>query len=77
MAINGEAIYNTKPWTSQNDTLADTVWYTQSNNGNQIYAMILRWPPNNVLYLGAVLLPDNAQILLLGSKEPLKVCIYL
>lgn len=25
--VNGEAIYNTVPWTYQNDTLTPDVWY--------------------------------------------------
>jgi len=29
--INGEAIYNSVPWTFQNDTVTPGVWYVDSN----------------------------------------------
>ena len=27
MAVNGEAVYSTKPWTYQNDTITPGIWY--------------------------------------------------
>lgn len=29
--VNGEAIYGTKPWTYQNDTVTKNVWYAATN----------------------------------------------
>ncbi|XP_076247951.1 alpha-L-fucosidase [Calliopsis andreniformis] len=72
LAINGEAIYNTKPWMVQNDTLANNVWYTQSKNEKQIYASILHWPNDGVLKLGSLKVSVNTQISLLGSKQTIK-----
>ena len=30
LTVNGEAIYNSIPWTHQNDTPAEDIWYTAS-----------------------------------------------
>ncbi|XP_054013327.1 alpha-L-fucosidase [Hylaeus anthracinus] len=71
LAINGEAIYDTKPWIWQNDTLTGSVWYTQSKNQKQIYALILSWPDNGKLYLGSLKVPSDTQIFLLGCAQPI------
>ncbi|XP_012245713.2 alpha-L-fucosidase [Bombus impatiens] len=68
LKINGEAIYNTKPWITQNDTLSNTVWYTQSKNIKQVYAIILEWPNEGLLYLGSLKISPSTQISVLGSK---------
>ncbi|XP_068975550.1 alpha-L-fucosidase [Bombus flavifrons] len=68
LKINGEAIYNTKPWITQNDTLSNTVWYTQSKNIKQVYAIILEWPNEGLLYLGSLKTSRSTQISVLGSK---------
>lgn len=77
LAINGEAIYNTKYWTAQNDTVTGTVWYTQSNDGKRIYASILEWPNNNTLYLGSISPPRNTRITLLGYPSNISVSVSL
>lgn len=78
MVINGEAIYNTKPWTVQNDTLTGSVWYTQSKDENQLYASILEWPDNNTLFLGSIKnISSNTQIHLLGYSSIIPVSILL
>lgn len=67
LSINGEAIYDTSPWMSQNDTLSGNVWYTCTKKAynaaaptakptsadtiTAIYAISLEWPPNGVLVL--------------------------
>lgn len=75
LKINGEAIYNTKPWTTQNDTLTYNVWYTQNKNTKQIYAIILTWPNKDVLYLGSFRATTNTQISVLGSNLLIEVYI--
>ncbi|XP_076645454.1 alpha-L-fucosidase [Halictus rubicundus] len=72
LAINGEAIYNTKPWHAQNDTLTNSVWYTQSKNKRLIYALIIDWPKDGILHLGSLTVSVNTQIFMLGSDEPIK-----
>lgn len=39
--VNGEAIYNTKPWKFQNDTTNSNVWYTTKNSS--VYAILIEW----------------------------------
>lgn len=34
LSINGEAIYSSKPWKYQNDTVTNGVWYTTTKSDN-------------------------------------------
>ncbi|CAL7935329.1 unnamed protein product [Xylocopa violacea] len=73
LKINGEAIYNTKPWANtQNDTLTNSVWYTQNKRTKEIYAIILEWPETGVLHLGSLKATTVTQMSLLGSKLLIK-----
>lgn len=65
LKINGDAIYKTKPWEYQNDTINSDVWYTMpktpskisgrnSQTASTVYAVTLKWPENNLLTLGAL-----------------------
>lgn len=71
LKVNGEAIYNSKPWKVQNDTLTEHVWYTQSKDETKLYASFLKWPKENILYLGSLKVQDNMRISLLGSSGQL------
>jgi alpha-L-fucosidase len=74
LSINGEAIYESSPWTTQNDTLIYGVWYT--TNDPSVYAIVLNWPDDNVVNLGSVVsLFANAdtEVTLLGNEEQLSV----
>ncbi|XP_053377084.1 alpha-L-fucosidase-like isoform X2 [Mercenaria mercenaria] len=55
MNRNGEAIYGTRPWTYQNDTVNPNVWYTNktTNGVTVVYAISLVWPSNGSLYLAS------------------------
>ncbi|XP_014609668.1 PREDICTED: plasma alpha-L-fucosidase isoform X2 [Polistes canadensis] len=66
LKINGEAIYNTKPWKIQNDTLTSNVWYTQSKDEKRLYILILEWPKESILSLGSLQVPNNTHVSLLG-----------
>lgn len=72
LSINGEAIYGTKPWIHQNDTNGFT-WYTSKNN--DVYAINLMWPHQDVLKLGLVkdLFQENPRVMLLNEPNLLKV----
>lgn len=73
LSDNGEAIYGTKPWTHQNDSLSHT-WYTAK--GQTVYAITLEWPAKNTLLLGSALeLFHNSSVMLtlLGGHNPIKV----
>jgi len=66
LSVNGEAIYSTKPWRAQNDTVNEHVWYT-SKNGT-VYAITLQWPYTGVLTLGAPISTHNTQVTMLGYE---------
>lgn len=47
LKVNGEAIYASKPWVFQNDTITPNVWYTSKVENNQlthVYAIVLEYP---------------------------------
>ncbi|KAG0717008.1 Alpha-L-fucosidase [Chionoecetes opilio] len=62
--INGEAIYGSKPWKHQNDTLTPAVWYT--SKGDTVYAIVLHWPKESVLSLASVKITPQTHISMLG-----------
>jgi len=71
LSINGEAIYNTRPWLHQNETVAN-IWYTSRESA--VYATVLDWPSRNTVELAkAVGLFKNeyTTVSLLGNPEPL------
>ncbi|ELT98170.1 hypothetical protein CAPTEDRAFT_49350, partial [Capitella teleta] len=44
MKVNGEAIYASKPWKPQNDTVTPNIWYKVSASETTVYAILVRWP---------------------------------
>ncbi|XP_076468701.1 alpha-L-fucosidase-like [Babylonia areolata] len=68
MKVNGEAIYSSRPWTYQNDTLNSDVWYTmkQSGGSTTVYAITLKWPSGSSLTLGAPAPGTTTVVTLLG-----------
>jgi alpha-L-fucosidase len=72
LSVNGEAIYESTPWTTQNDTLSSSVWYTAKNSS--VYAVVLDWPADNLLSLGSAnSLFENSDTMvgLLGGNDQL------
>ncbi|CAL4117021.1 unnamed protein product, partial [Meganyctiphanes norvegica] len=67
LEINGEAIYNTRPWAVQNDTDTKGVWYTRRNE--TVYALVLAWPKENILTLGSLTTTSNVNISMLGYDQ--------
>lgn len=73
LKVNGEAIYETNTWRSQNDTVTPGVWYTSKPKEKLVYAMFLKWPTSGQLFLGqpkATL--GSTEVKLLGHGQPLK-----
>ena len=72
LAVNGEAIYSTRPWTHQNDSLSiqPQVWYTTKNE--IVYGIALGWPSHSELVLGDITTSVSTKITLLGYQNPLK-----
>lgn len=72
LKVNGEAIYGSKPWAFQNDTVTGDVWYTQNNSTYPavVYATLLSWPRANNLVLGAPSPSTNTVVTLVGYSGP-------
>ncbi|KAJ8038027.1 Alpha-L-fucosidase [Holothuria leucospilota] len=70
LAVNGEAVYSSKPWRAQNDTLTKGVWYTMKNP--IVYAFVLDWPEDNVLDLGSPVPSAETIVTMLGVETPLQ-----
>ncbi|CAF4827676.1 unnamed protein product, partial [Rotaria sp. Silwood1] len=69
LQVNGEAIYATKPWKYQNDTINPNTWYTSSKDSKFVYAFLLIWPKNTTeIILGAPLSSSRTVVTLLGSS---------
>ncbi|OWF56521.1 alpha-L-fucosidase-like [Mizuhopecten yessoensis] len=68
MAVNGEAIYYSKPWHTQQDNATKSVWYTSQKliATTAVYAIVLEWPGNNTLSLQAPIPTPSTTVELLG-----------
>ncbi|CAN7997171.1 unnamed protein product [Ixodes pacificus] len=66
LGVNGEAVYGSKPWKHQNDTLTSSIWYTTNKANDTVYVFVLKWPKANKLYLGSLDLSPSASITMLG-----------
>ncbi|XP_037785489.1 alpha-L-fucosidase-like [Penaeus monodon] len=64
--VNGQAVYDSVPWKHQNDTLTPGVWYTSKDD--LVYGIVLTWPKQNKLTLGAV--TSAKDVKLLGYNDP-------
>jgi len=73
LQVNGDAIYSSKPWIYQNDTVTSYVWYTSksSASGTSVYAISLAWPKNNMLTLAAAISTQHTTVSMLGYKGAL------
>ncbi|XP_061167091.1 alpha-L-fucosidase-like [Saccostrea echinata] len=70
LSINGEAIYGSEPWSHQNDTIAENLWYTAKylNGRVFVYAIMLDWPKTNTLVLGAPVPSPSTTVSMLGYQ---------
>ncbi|XP_066982311.1 alpha-L-fucosidase-like [Macrobrachium rosenbergii] len=67
--VNGQAVYGSRPWAYQNDTLTPGVWYTSNNNN--VYAIVLSWPEDDLLPLGSVVSTPETKVNMLGYQGEL------
>jgi alpha-L-fucosidase len=68
--VNGEAIYASKPWAFQNDTITKDIWYTSQKSpagSVVVYAILLDWP-GDTLTLGAPVATPSTKVTMLGYK---------
>ncbi|KAM3829545.1 tissue alpha-L-fucosidase [Vipera latastei] len=70
LQVNGEAIYESKPWRTQKENRSEETWYT--SKGPAVYAIFLVWPEDNVLTLSSPVASASTQITMLGFSKPLK-----
>ncbi|MCX6924135.1 MAG: alpha-L-fucosidase, partial [Verrucomicrobia bacterium] len=68
LAVNGEAIYQTRPYWTWND--GDSIRYTRSKDGRTVYAICLKWPGRE-LKLVKVRAREGSPIRMLGFDQPL------
>ncbi|XP_004519134.1 putative alpha-L-fucosidase [Ceratitis capitata] len=77
LSVNGEAIYGSKPWIYQNDSVTPNVWYTQkldpTNSSAIIYAIVLEYPydTNEIdLYpIGNLSKDTKSNVILFGYED--------
>ncbi|HEX4119069.1 MAG TPA: alpha-L-fucosidase [Verrucomicrobiae bacterium] len=69
LAVNGEAIYKTRPWQRWNE--GKNIRFTRSKDGKYIYAISLRWPGEK-FFLHDVRPTEGSSIFMLGYDKPLQ-----
>ena len=74
LAVNGEAIYSTNPWTHQNDSSNSDVWYTSKvspGEGRVVYGVLLQWPQDGLdVVVSSPQAGAQTTVSLLGSDTP-------
>lgn len=69
LKINGEAIYNSRPWLVANQ--GEQLRFTQSKDGRYLYAIHKGWPEKEV-ELHDMWLDTSSKIEMLGADQPLQ-----
>ncbi|XP_066949010.1 alpha-L-fucosidase-like [Macrobrachium rosenbergii] len=70
LGTNGGAIYGSRPWVHQNDSVTPGVWFTAKPGVT--YAIVLSWPKNHNLLLASVAPTERTQIFLYGYDDMLE-----
>ncbi|XP_065066489.1 alpha-L-fucosidase-like [Rhopilema esculentum] len=69
LKVNGEGVYATKPWRKQNDTVTPGIWYVTKDSN--VYAFVLEWPENDVVFLSDPVASFGTKVTMLGLKKDL------
>ncbi|GAB6020414.1 hypothetical protein CHUAL_003113 [Chamberlinius hualienensis] len=69
LSINGEAVYDSNPWSYQNDTVTPGIWYTMNEQSGSVYAFVFDWPESFSLSLGAPSTSVNTIVNFLGIPD--------
>lgn len=72
LAVNGEAIFDTRPWSDFGFTGADGVTVRYTRKGSTLYAVLLSRPAGPVVILPGLRGRRRMAVTLLGHPEPLK-----
>jgi alpha-L-fucosidase len=74
LAVNGEAIYGSRPWALAETTTSDgtRVCFTQSGSGAAVYALVFGVPASRRLTLRAIDGSDVRRVRLVGFDEPVE-----
>ncbi|MBN2092714.1 alpha-L-fucosidase [candidate division KSB1 bacterium] len=74
LAVNGEAIYNTRPYEvlCDNTQLGQPVWYTMSKDSTYGYAIIFNWPKSETFICTGANIKWDTEVYMLGYDKPLK-----
>ncbi|XP_015262659.1 PREDICTED: tissue alpha-L-fucosidase [Gekko japonicus] len=70
LKINGEAIYESKPWRVQRENGTARTWYT--SKGAAVYAIFFTWPEDNVLILPSPDFTASMKVTMLGVSRSLE-----
>ena len=70
LSINGEAVYESRPWKHQNDSSNAYVWYTK--NGNNVYGILLKYPADGKVQITSPQATEYTNISLLGYSGKLQ-----
>jgi alpha-L-fucosidase len=73
LAINGEAIYGTRPWDRAEGSTGDgiPIRFTHKKEQNRLYAILLQSPPLGELTIGNLSLAAGSHLRILGSPQQL------
>ena len=71
LKVNGDAIYNSRPWSKCTNEAASNVYYTVNEERSTLYAIVLKWPTNNVLTLEHVTSTTATKVQMLGNRGDL------
>jgi alpha-L-fucosidase len=71
LSTNGEAIYDTRPWSRASGSTADGLPVRYTSSDAALFAIVLGEPANAQLAIEELAVPSSAEVRLLGHDAPL------